>query len=57
MAVSVYPPDEFPTSIFPYDGDEVNPVPPYNTPIDDVADTTPLFAWSGPFRFPTVRPP
>ena len=26
----------------------VSPVPPYKIPIEDVAETTPLFAWSGP---------
>ena len=31
---------------------DVDPVPPYSTPIDVVAPTTPLFAWSGPFRLP-----
>jgi len=34
----------------------VAPVPPYNTPIDDVALTTPLFACSGPFRVESVNP-
>ena len=52
VAVSVYPPDELPTSIFPYDGAEVKPVPPYNTPILVVAETTPLLACSGPFSEP-----
>ncbi len=49
VAVSVYPPLELPSSICPYDGAVVNPVPPYITPIDDVAETTPAFACSGPF--------
>lgn len=57
VAVSVYPPFELPTSIFPYDGVDDNPVPPYNTPTDDVALTTPLFACSGPLSVPTVNPP
>ena len=34
---------------------DVRPVPPYNTPIDEVADTTPPFAWRGPFRVPRVN--
>ena len=29
---------------------DVNPVPPYITPTDVVAETTPPFACSGPFR-------
>lgn len=33
----------------------VSPVPPYTTPTDVVADTTPLFACSGPFRVLRVR--
>jgi len=33
----------------------VAPVPPYNTPIDVVAETTPLFACSGPFNVPRVN--
>jgi len=28
VAVKVYPPDELPTKIFPYDGADVSPVPP-----------------------------
>ncbi len=44
VAVSVYPPDELPTNIFPYAGADVSPVPPYITPIDVVADTNPLLA-------------
>ncbi len=52
VAVSVYPPEELPTSTCPYDGAEVNPVPPYNTPTDVVAETTPLFACSGPLGEP-----
>ena len=31
---------------------DVAPVPPYRMPMDVVAPTTPLFAWSGPFRDP-----
>jgi hypothetical protein len=57
VAVRVYPPDEFPTRMFPYEGAEVSPVPPYKTPMEVVADTTPLFAWSGPLRVPMVTPP
>ena len=41
VAVSVYPPDELPTNMFPNDGVVVRPVPPYTTPIDVVAETTP----------------
>jgi len=41
---------------------DVCPVPPYIAPIEVVADTTPAFAWSGPFSEPSVsaevvRPP
>jgi hypothetical protein len=36
--------------MFPYDGADVNPVPPYNTPIDVVAETVPLFACRGPLN-------
>jgi hypothetical protein len=36
--------------MFPYDGADVSPVPPYTTPIEEVADTTPAFACSGPLR-------
>jgi hypothetical protein len=37
---------------------DVDPVPPYRTPIDVVALTTPLFACSGPLREPpSVRVP
>ncbi len=50
VAVSVYPPDELPNSNCPYIGADVSPVPPYSTPIDVVADTTPLLACRGPFR-------
>ena len=57
VAVSVYPPDELPTSIFPNDGAVERPVPPYITPTDVVADTTPLLACRGPFRVEIVRPP
>ena len=57
VAVSVYPPDELPTSICPYDGADVKPVPPYRTPTDVVADTTPAFACSGPLSEPNVRLP
>ncbi len=53
----MYPPEEFPTSIFPYDGATVNPVPPYITPIDVVALTTPLFACNGPLSRPSVSVP
>ena len=35
----------------------VQPVPPYTTPMDVVAETRPLFAWSGPLRVDMVRPP
>ena len=35
---------------------EVRPVPPYSTPMDVVAPTTPLFAWRGPFKVPNDRP-
>ncbi len=52
--VSVYPPSELPSSSCPYVGATASPVPPYNTPTDVVADTTPLFACSGPFREPSV---
>jgi hypothetical protein len=30
------------------------PVPPYIVPIEVVAETTPLLAWSGPFKLPMV---
>ena len=36
---------------------DVRPVPPYTTPIDVVADTTPLFACRGPFRRPRFNVP
>ena len=55
VAVSVYPPAELPTNMFPYEGAVVSPVPPYNTPTDDVAETSPLFACSGPDRVPRVN--
>ena len=55
VAVSVYPPVELPTSSCPYVGAVVIPVPPYNTPTDVVADTTPLLACRGPFRDERVR--
>ncbi len=48
VAVRVYPPFELPNRICPYDGAVVSPVPPYITPTDDVAETTPAFACSGP---------
>ncbi len=51
VAVRVYPPEELPTNILPYDGAVESPVPPYNTPIDDVAETTPALACRGPFTF------
>ncbi len=58
VAVSVYPPFALPSSICPYDGAVVNPVPPYITPIDVVAETTPAFACSGPLSVePSVRVP
>ena len=57
VAVSEYPPVPLPTSMFPYDGAVVSPVPPYITPTDVVADTTPALACSGPLRELTVRPP
>lgn len=43
--------------MFPYEGAVVRPVPPYMTPIDVVALTTPPFACSGPFRLEIVKPP
>lgn len=43
--------------MLPYEGAEVRPVPPYSTPTDVVAETTPLLACSGPFRVEMVRPP
>jgi hypothetical protein len=33
------------------------PVPPYAIERVEVAETTPLFAWRGPVREPTVKPP
>ena len=38
--------------IIEFGAKDVDPVPPYSTPIEVVAPTTPLFAWSGPFRLP-----
>ena len=35
----------------------VAPVPPYRTVTADVADITPLLAWSGPLRDPSVMLP
>lgn len=32
-------------------------MPPYKTPTDEVAETTPAFAWSGPFKLVRVRVP
>jgi hypothetical protein len=55
VAVSVYPPFEFPTNTCPYEGAVVSPVPPYNTPTEEVADTRPLFACSGPLSVPRVN--
>jgi hypothetical protein len=34
----------------------VSPVPPYTTPTDVVAETTPAFACSGPLSEPIVSP-
>ena len=45
----------FPTRIPP--SAVVEAVPPYMTPMEVVALTTPLLAWSGPFRVPMVSPP
>ena len=55
VAERVYPLDALPRSNWPYEGAEVRPVPPYSTPTDVVAETTPPFACSGPLREPTVR--
>ena len=33
----------------------LSPSPPYNTPTVVVAETTPLFAWSGPLSVPRVN--
>jgi len=49
VEVSVYPPRAFPTRILPNDGDVERPVPPYATERVDVAETSPLIAWRGPF--------
>jgi hypothetical protein len=57
VAVSVYPPVEFPTSICPKVGAVESPVPPYATEMVEEAETTPLIAWSGPVREPMVTPP
>jgi hypothetical protein len=57
VAVRVYPPVEFPTRMFPYDGAVESPVPPYATEMVELAETTPLIAWSGPLREPMVTPP
>ena len=43
--------------MFPNDGAVVSPVPPYSTPTDVVAETTPLFACSGPLSVLMVNPP
>ena len=53
----MYPPLVLPTNIFPYDGADVRPVPPYSTPTEVVAETTPLFACSGPLSVPNVSVP
>jgi hypothetical protein len=37
-------------------GAAVRPVPPYNTPTEVVAETTPLFACNGPFKLSIVKP-
>ena len=55
VAVRVYPPVEFPTRMFPYDGRVEIPVPPYTTESVLVAETTPLIAWRFPVREPMVR--
>ena len=34
---------------------EVRPVPPYNTPIEVVAETTPLLACKGPFNESMIK--
>jgi hypothetical protein len=57
VAVSVYPPVEFPTSIWPKVGAVESPVPPYATEMVELAETTPLIAWRGPVRLPMVTPP
>jgi hypothetical protein len=57
VAVSVYPPVEFPTSICPKVGAVESPVPPYATEMVELAETTPLIAWRGPLREPMVTPP
>ena len=57
VAVKAYPPDEFPTNTFPYDGTDESPVPPYTTPMDVVAETTPFAAVKGPFAVPKVNAP
>jgi hypothetical protein len=53
--ISVYPPRALPTSKLPYEGAVVRPVPPYSTPTEVVAESTPLFACIGPFRVPRVK--
>jgi hypothetical protein len=57
VAVSVYPPVEFPTNICPKVGAVESPVPPYATEMVEEAETTPLIAWRGPVREPMVTPP
>jgi len=56
VAVRVYPPSAFPTSMFPYDGSVERPVPPYATESVDDAETAPLIPWSIPVSDPRVRP-
>jgi hypothetical protein len=55
VAVSAYVPLLCPTRIFPKLGAVVSPVPPYMTPTEVVAETMPLFAWSGPLSEPMAR--
>ena len=50
VAVRLYPPVELPRRILPYEGDDDRPVPPYKTPIDVVAETTPALACKGPLN-------
>jgi hypothetical protein len=54
VPASVVAPEAYSRSPGVYD---VRPVPPYTTPILVVADTTPLFACSGPFRLSRYRVP
>ena len=56
VAESVYP-VPLPTKSCPKEGVVVSPVPPYTTPIEVVADTTPLLACSGPLSEERVSPP